>query len=389
MRFFALLFLSLPLWAKVVVPDGSVLPYQMEGEVKIFRLIAEPVIREFAPGMVAHCWGYNGQVPGPVIEAIEGDRVRIYVTNKLPESTTVHWHGIILPNGMDGVNGLTQPSILPGETFVYEFTLIQNGTFMYHPHADETVQIGMGLVGMFVIHPKEELHPIDRDFCLMTQEWNVPVGAKGVNPFTGEFNYFTLNGKVFPGTSPLVAKMGDKIRIRCGNLSMNDHPIHLHGYEFTVTRSGGARIPDSAQYTTVTLDLPTGFAKEIEFVANNPGDWALHCHKAHHVMNGMNHDIPNLMNAMPTQETIDKIRKYLPDYKPLGVHGMGMMYTGKPLPDSPPNFLPYGSPGPYGVIDIGGMFTVFKVRERLENYNDPGWYDAPKGTVAHKVEYRG
>ena len=126
----------------------------MKNGVKEFRLLAEPVKREFAPGMTVNAWGYNGSTPGPTIEAVEGDRVRIYVTNNLPERTSVHWHGILLPNGMDGVAGLNQPHIEPGETYVYEFTLNQHGTFMYHPHSDEMVQMALGMMGFFVIHPK-------------------------------------------------------------------------------------------------------------------------------------------------------------------------------------------------------------------------------------------
>ena len=127
----------------------------MNDDWKEFHLVAEPVVREIAPGMKAHLWGYNGQSPGPTIEAVEGDKVRIFVTNKLPEHTTVHWHGMLVPNGMDGVGGLTQPHIKPGKTFVYEFVLKKSGTFMYHPHADEMVQMAMGMMGFFVVHPRD------------------------------------------------------------------------------------------------------------------------------------------------------------------------------------------------------------------------------------------
>src|SRR5262245_12348438 len=141
-------------YTPVTTPNGTTLPWTMENGVKVFRLVAEPVKREFAPGMVVNCWGYNGQCHGPTIEAVEGDRVRFLVTNKLPERTSLHWHGILLPNGMDGVAGLNQPHIEPGETYEYEFTLRQHGTQMYHPHSDEMVQMAMGMMGFFVIHPK-------------------------------------------------------------------------------------------------------------------------------------------------------------------------------------------------------------------------------------------
>ena len=157
-----------PNYNPVVTLNGWTLPWRMNGDWKEFHLVAEPVVREFAEGMKAHLWGYNGQAPGPTIEAVEGDKVRIFVTNKLPEYTTVHWHGMILPSGMDGVGGLTQPHIKPGKTFVYEFQLTKSGTFMYHPHSDEMVQMAMGMMGMFVVHPRDTtFRPVDRDFVFI------------------------------------------------------------------------------------------------------------------------------------------------------------------------------------------------------------------------------
>ena len=190
------------LFTPVVTPNGSTLPWTMKGGAKEFHLVAEPVLRELAPGMSVKCWGYNGETPGPTIEAVEGDRVRILVTNRLPEATSIHWHGILLPNGMDGVSGLNQPAILPGETFVYEFVLRQHGTQMYHPHADEMLQMAVGMMGLFVIHPKERrAPPIDRDFAIMLHEWAVHPGTYRPDPAVmTDFNLFTFNGRVFPGT---------------------------------------------------------------------------------------------------------------------------------------------------------------------------------------------
>src|SRR5258705_6168048 len=139
----------------VVTLNGWTLPWRMNGDWKEFHLVAEPVVREIAPGMKAHLWGYNGQSPGPTIEVVEGDRVRMFVTNRLPEPTSIHWHGQRLPNGMDGVSGLTQPSIKPGQTYVYEFAAQRSGTFMYHPHADDATQMAMGMIGFWVTHPRE------------------------------------------------------------------------------------------------------------------------------------------------------------------------------------------------------------------------------------------
>jgi FtsP/CotA-like multicopper oxidase with cupredoxin domain len=198
----------------VTIPNGARLPWKMVDGVKVFHLVAEEVDHEFAPGLRAACWGYNGSVHGPLIEAVDGDRVRIYVTNRLPAPTTVHWHSILLPNGMDGVGGLNQPAIPPGETFRYEFTLRQVGTAMYHAHHDEMTQIGLGMTGMFIIHPHPGKNygdlrqpPVDRDFAIMLHEWRIDPGASRPNPLEMiEFNVLTMNAKVFPATEPLVVK---------------------------------------------------------------------------------------------------------------------------------------------------------------------------------------
>jgi FtsP/CotA-like multicopper oxidase with cupredoxin domain len=178
------------------------------GDIRVPHLVAEEVTREIAPGMTVRLWGYNGQTPGPTIEAVEGDKVRIFVTNKLPEHTTVHWHGQLLPCGMDGVGGLTQPHIKPGKTFVYEFVLKKSGTFKYHPHADEMVQIAMGMFGFFVIHPCDpKLHRVDRDFVFIMNAYDVDPGSYLPKVATmTDFNMWTWNSRVFPGIDPLVVR---------------------------------------------------------------------------------------------------------------------------------------------------------------------------------------
>ena len=229
-----------PDYQPVVTLNGWTLPWRMNGDWKEFHLVAEPVVREIAPGMKAHLWGYNGQSPGPTIEAVEGDKVRIFVTNKLPEHTTVHWHGMLLPNGMDGVGGLTQPHIKPGKTFVYEFVLQKSGTFMYHPHADEMVQMAMGMMGFFVIHPRDpNFMRVDRDFVFLLNAYDVDPGSYVPKVMTmTDFNLWTWNSRAFPGIDPLVARQGDRVRIRIGNLTMTNHPIHLHGHAFRGHRHG-------------------------------------------------------------------------------------------------------------------------------------------------------
>ncbi|MBU6392036.1 MAG: copper oxidase [Planctomycetes bacterium] len=372
-------------YTPVTTLNGSTLPWKWDNGVKVFHLIAEPVKREFAPGMIVNCWGYNGQTPGPTIEAVEGDRVRILVSNKLAEHTSIHWHGVLLPNGMDGVGGLTQSQIKPGETYVYEFTLRQHGTQMYHPHADEMVQMAMGMEGFFIIHPKEPEQPrIDRDFCIFLQEWFVEPGTSTPNPnIMTDFNLFTFNSRVFPGTAPLIARMGNRVRIRIANLSMDSHPIHLHGYNFKITGTDGGRIPASGQWPETTVNVPPGTTRDVEFVASVPGDWVLHCHKNHHVMNAMSHTVPNMIGVK--QGGVDrKVQNLLPDYMAMGESGMSEMAAmNMPLPR---NTLPMMTgKGPFGPLEMGGMFTVLKVREGITCYDDPGWYQHPEGTVAWRV----
>lgn len=368
----------------VVTPDGATLPYEIRSGVKVFHLVAEEVEHEFAPGLAATTWGYNGRTHGPTIEAVEGDRVRIYVTNRLPAPTTVHWHGVILPSGMDGVGGLNQRSIMPGETFVYEWTFVQHGTFMYHSHHDEMTQMALGLMGMIVVHPRRPDGPLpDRDYAIMLSEWYLPPGASRPDPNAmGDFNILTMNARCYPGTSPLIAAQGERVRIRLGNLSaMDHHPIHLHGYAFQVTETDGGVIPETARHPDTTVLVPTGATRTIEFVADNPGDWAMHCHMTHHVMNQMGHDLPNMtgVNARRIDRAVGAL---LPTYMTMGQDGMGEMgahlETGHmPIPE---NSLPMiGARGPRDYITMGGMFTILKVRPGLSGNDDPGWYDNPEG----------
>jgi len=373
---------------RVVTPNGTTLPYKMKNGVKEFHLIAEPVLREFAPGMSVKCWGYNGQTPGPTIEAVEGDRVRILVTNRLPEHTTIHWHGIFLPNGMDGVGGLNQPHIKPGETYVYEFTLRQHGTFMYHPHADEMLQLAVGMMGIFVIHPRvSENPPVDRDFAIMLHAWAVHPGTYRPDPAVMlDFNMFTFNSKVFPAIDPLVVRTGDRVRIRLANLSMDEHPIHIHGHSMWVTATDGGKIPRSAQWPETTALIPVGATRDVEFIADAPGDWAFHCHKSHHTMNAMGHTVPNTLGASQLKLE-EKIRELVPGYMAMGETGMAEHSEHIKHMSGPNNTLPMMmGKGPFGNIEMGGMFTVIKIRDHLADYDrDPGWYEHPEGTVAYRL----
>jgi FtsP/CotA-like multicopper oxidase with cupredoxin domain len=369
----------------VVTLNGWSLPWRVNNGVKEFHLVAEPVVRELAPGMKANLWGYNGQSPGPTIEVVEGDRVRIFVTNKLPEHTSVHWHGQRLPNGMDGVTGLTQPGIAPGKTFVYEFIAKRPGTFMYHPHADEMAQMAMGMMGFWVTHPKDpSLHAVDRDFVFLLNAYDVEPGSytPKINTML-DFNLWTFNSRVFPGIDSMPVRQGDKVRIRVGNLTMTNHPIHLHGHEFFVTGTDGGWTPPASRWPEVTTDVAVGQMRAIEFVATDLGDWAFHCHKSHHTMNAMGHSVPTMI-GVDHRGVAEKINKIVPDYMVMGDKGGSMGGMEMPIPE---NTLPMMmGEGPFGGVEMGGMFTVLKVRrdQKRGDYSDPGWYKHPAGTVAYE-----
>jgi FtsP/CotA-like multicopper oxidase with cupredoxin domain len=375
----------------VVTLNGWTLPWRMRDGVKEFHLVAEPVVREMAPGFKAHLWGYNGQSPGPTIEVVEGDRVRLYVTNRLGELTSIHWHGQRLPNGMDGVTGLNQPGIPPGKTFVYEFVARRPGTFMYHPHADEMVQMAMGMMGFWVTHPKEP-HPlieeVDRDFCFLLASYDIDPGSHTPKIMTMlDFNLWAWNSRIFPGIDPLVVRHMDKVRIRVGNLTMTNHPIHLHGHEFTVTGTDGGPTPPGSRWPEVTADVAVGQMRQLDFLADEEGDWAFHCHKSHHTMNAMGHGVPTMI-GVDHSGVAGRIMRLIPDYMVMGERGMkDMTEMEMALPDNTAPMM--AGQGPFGAVGMGGMFSVVKVRREQKpgDYTDPGWFAHPPGTVAW--EYTG
>ena len=375
-------------YTPVVKPNGSTLPFKIVDGVKVFHLVASEFTHEFASGLQAIVWGYNGETPGPVIEAVEGDNIRIYVTNKLPVPTSVHWHGLLLPCNMDGVSGLTQRPIRSNETFLYEFKLVQHGTFMYHSHKDAMTQEGMGLTGMFVIHPrKPKRSRPNRDFSLMLHEWDIKPGTyRPDTSVSSGFNTLTINGRVFPGTDAMVAKLGDKVRIRVGNLSaMDHHPFHIHGHAFQITETDGGEIPENMLWPETSALVAVGQTRNLEFVADNPGDWACHCHMTHHTMNQMGHGLANMVGA--DARTIDKgIGNLIPNYMTMGTDGMGEMGLHADHMEMPENSIPMvGAHGPYSYIGMGGMFNILKVRAGITSYEDPGWYEPPKGTKARRA----
>ena len=379
-----------PDYQPVVTLNGWTLPWRMNGDWKEFHLVAEPVEREFAPGMTAHLWGYNGQSPGPTIEAVEGDKVRIFVTNRLPEHTTVHWHGMLVPNGMDGVGGLTQPHIKPGQTFVYEFELKKSGTFMYHPHADEMVQMAMGMMGMFIVHPRDpKLHRVDRDFVFLMASYDIDPGSflPKVTTMT-EFNLWSWNTRVFPGIDPLVVRVGDGVRDP-GRQPHHDQP------------------PDPPPWPQLRGDLHRwrlGSGKR-PLAGNNDRcagrrDPRLRVHRRHSGRLGLplpqvapHHECHGPSAAAPSsackqaRSGARRVRKLVPGYMPMGSAGMAEMGAMEmPMPE---NTLPMMTGfGQFGPMEMGGMFTVLKVREGLAagDYGDPGPYRHPEGTVAYEFK---
>lgn len=291
-----------------VAPGIPTLPFQWDGNVKVFRLVAEPVVVQFQDMSNPHglgkrdiyAWGYNGSMIGPTIEVVEGDTVRILFKNNLPDPTTVHWHGLHIPLNMDGVPEISQPAVMPGGEFIYEFTLEQSGTYFYHSHVMQAKQVGLGLMGFFIIHPKkpEAWQIVDRDYAYFLQTWMIRPGSP--HPDTMEmsdFNYFTMNGRPGPDIVPMKARRGEKVRIRIGNLSMLTHPVHLHGHTFKITDMGGGFLPPHQHLAANTINVSAAEVRVLEFEAKLLGKWLFHCHFMHHTMNDMHRKpIPGPIN---------------------------------------------------------------------------------------------
>lgn len=272
-------------------PDLAKLPWKMVRGAKEFHLVPMAVEREFLPGYKMNVYGYNGTMPGPTIEVNQGDRVRIVVTNELPEDTYVHWHGFELPVQYDGSAELTQEPIKPGKTFVYEFDVHEEGTFFYHSHV--AMQEAFGMVGWFIVHPQKVFDPpVDRDFGLIFQNFFIEPNQTIADSWRMDWNWHTINGRSGPYTTPLVVKHGERVRVRLMNFApMQHHPIHLHGHTFWVTGHEGARAPKTAWIPRNNVLVGIAQATDFEFVANNPGDWMFHCHMVHHMMNHMTRQV--------------------------------------------------------------------------------------------------
>lgn len=303
----------------VETPDVPQLPWRMVGGAKELHLVAEPVKQELIPGKVVNLWGYNGSAPGPTIQVNQGDRVRIIVDNHLPEPTSMHWHGFEIPVDVDGAPGISQDPIPPGGRFVYEFTLHQAGTYFYHSHM--AMQEMMGMIGAFIMHPKEAYDPVvDKDFAVILQEFAILPNNPIPNSMNMEFNWLTFNGKAGPATTPLIVRLNDRVRLRFINLGMDHHPIHVHGHTFVVTGTEGGRQPKTTWGPKNTVLVGVAEASDVEFVANNPGDWMIHCHLPHHMMNQMSSVVGPMSrgrNGMPAGLSMEE--------------GMGMLRQGNAI----------------------------------------------------------
>ncbi len=297
----------------VELPDLKKLPHRMVNGAKEFHLVAMVVRTEFVPGRPVDAWGFNGSVPGPLMEANEGDRVRVVFHNNLPEMTAIHWHGFEVPMEMDGSLGLGQDPIPPGGMFVYEFTLHQHGTFFYHSHFP--MQEMMGMLGMFILHPKQPQTPrVDRDFGLVIQEWALLPNNNVPNTLAMEFNWLTFNGKAGPDCTPMLVRQGERVRIRLINIGMDHHPIHMHGVTFTVTGTEGGRIPSTMWIPQNTVLVGVAQARDIEFDAKYIGDWMLHCHLPHHMMNQMVTMVGPMSHGAGAYPADDPEKKKVPGY---------------------------------------------------------------------------
>ena len=356
----------------VLTPDIADLPFTMDNGVKIFHLIAEPVKQVIVPGRTFDLWGFNGSAPGPTIQANEGDRVRIVFENHLPEPTGIHWHGLELPIEMDGVPGIGQKPIMPGERFVYEFPLHQNGTFFYHSHM--AMQEMVGMLGGFIIHPKAAYSPrVDKDYLIALQEYAVLPNSTIPNSMKMEFNWLTFNGKAGPASTPLIVRHGERVRIRIINLGMDHHPIHLHGFTFWETGREGARQPEAIWPRGNTTLVGVAQARDVEFVADRLGDWMLHCHLPHHMMNQMSSNVGPITRIGQGIEA-DKAMAAMPGMDHSKMPGMdhaGM--RGMSMPELPRNAnqVPLF---PQDAFMEGPMMAMDKEVDKPETYGLPaGW----------------
>ncbi len=408
----------------VVTTDIGDMPHTMDGNTKVFHLTAEVVKQQISPLKTIDAWGFNGSAPGPTIQVSQGDHVRVIFDNHLPESTSMHWHGFEVPNSMDGMPGVSQEPVKPGGRFVYEFNIHQEGTYFYHSHM--AMQEMAGMLGAFIMHPKDPYRPhCDKDFLIHLQEYAVLPSNTVPNTMNMEFNWLVFNGKAGPATTPLIVRLGDRVRIRFVNLGMDHHPMHVHGHTFYTTGTEGGRIPEPAWWPGNTVLVGVAQARDVEFVANNPGDWMIHCHLPHHMMNQMSSNAGKMTRTagLPTGGDMNTgmgMLKGTPgapmgeDYGPTLGRGLGGVGNASDTPstngplsakkamDAMPDMkhdMGNMQMGQVGQNDIaknandvpnfpqdaymeGSMMTMDEAVERPENYGlNPGWSGFMQGMM--------
>ncbi len=271
--------------------DVTLNPRLQDGT-KVFELGASVIEWTILPGESVEAYAFNRQVPGPRIRVTEGDRVRVNVTNNLPEETSVHWHGLILPNDMDGAADVTQDPIASGDTFTYEFTAIAPGTYFYHSHHEPDRQQGLGLYGALIVDPRDQsrdaAYDYDQEVVIQLQEWLERDGytypammMEGALP-----NFFTINGKAYPETQGISMSVGERLRVRfIGTHNNFIHPMHIHGGPFEIVETDGYPVPPAARLIKDPVNVGPGERYDVVWEARHPGKWLLHCHIPHHTTN--------------------------------------------------------------------------------------------------------
>ena len=369
----------------------------MDGGVKVFHLVAQVVRQPIAPNKTIDVWGFNGSAPGPTFQVTQGDRIRVIFENQLPEPCSIHWHGFEDQIAFDGMPGISQEPTRPGERFVYEFDIHQEGTYFYHSHM--AMQEMAGMLGAFIMHPRVPYRPhCEKDYVLHFQEYAVLANSTVPNTMEMEYNWLLINGKAGPAATPLIVRQGERVRLRLVNLGMDHHPIHVHGHTFYTTGTEGGRIPETAWWPGNTALVGVGQVRDVEFVANNPGDWMLHCHMPHHMMNQMsstvmgtpttNGAVSQKRNMAAMQSMNDSMQTGKPRMSGEQMQGMmSMDMSNKAMADQEHSIAPNASDVPNFPQDgymEGPMMNMehTAMLQRPENYGlRPGWSSSMQGMM--------